>query len=185
MTPLLPPRCRSPHHFSVKFLKKLSSPKQNWKRDPLRKIQKISLLDRQRASKVALETSRHLGSSTTENWVSFDFNVVYSSRWGYSLINTLKLKKTRNFVPRDVFQCPWWAPSRCSQSCRAVLRSHCCPDSWEACAAQTVLCSSETTCIAEVGPAPTQAAPLWRCRSNVGTNPSLKRLGTRAHCETP
>jgi len=26
------------------------------------------------------------------NWVSFDFNVSYSSCWGYSLINTLKLK---------------------------------------------------------------------------------------------
>jgi len=30
-----------------------------------------------------------LGSLTTANWVSFDFNVVYSSRWGYSLINTI------------------------------------------------------------------------------------------------
>jgi len=28
-------------------------------------------------------------------WVSFDFNVSYSSCWGYSLINTLKLKKIR------------------------------------------------------------------------------------------
>jgi len=27
------------------------------------------------------------------HWVSFDFHVAYSSRWGYSLINTLKLKK--------------------------------------------------------------------------------------------
>ena len=34
----------------------------------------------------------HLGSLTAENWVSFDFNVSYSSCWGYSLINTLKLK---------------------------------------------------------------------------------------------
>ena len=33
---------------------------------------------------------RHLGSLTAANWVSFDFNVAYSSRWGYSLINTLK-----------------------------------------------------------------------------------------------
>ena len=32
-------------------------------------------------------------SSTAANWVSFDFNVSYSSCWGYSLINTLKLKK--------------------------------------------------------------------------------------------
>ena len=36
--------------------------------------------------------SRHLGSLTAANWVSFDFNVSYSSCWGYSLINTLKLK---------------------------------------------------------------------------------------------
>ena len=32
-------------------------------------------------------------SLTAANWVSFDFNVAYSSRWGYSLINTLKLKR--------------------------------------------------------------------------------------------
>ena len=37
--------------------------------------------------------SRHLGSLTAANWVSFDFNVSYSSCWGYSLINTFKLKK--------------------------------------------------------------------------------------------
>ena len=36
--------------------------------------------------------SRHLGSLTAANWMSFDFNVSYSSCWGYSLINTLKLK---------------------------------------------------------------------------------------------
>ena len=35
----------------------------------------------------------HLGSFTVANWVSFDFNVSYSSCWGYSLINTLKLKR--------------------------------------------------------------------------------------------
>jgi len=29
----------------------------------------------------------------SSNWVSFDFNVAYSSCWGYSLINILKLKK--------------------------------------------------------------------------------------------
>jgi len=34
----------------------------------------------------------HLGSLTAANWVSFDFNVSYSSCWGYSLINTLKSK---------------------------------------------------------------------------------------------
>ena len=33
--------------------------------------------------------------------MSFDFNVAYSSRWGYSLINTLKLKKKEN----SHFQC--------------------------------------------------------------------------------
>jgi len=39
---------------------------------------------------------RHLGSSTAANWVSFDLNVSCSSCWGYSLINTLKLKKNNN-----------------------------------------------------------------------------------------
>jgi len=34
-----------------------------------------------------------LGSLTAANWVSFDFNVSYSSCWGYSLINTLFKKK--------------------------------------------------------------------------------------------
>ena len=38
---------------------------------------------------------RHLGSSTAANWVSFDLNVSCSSCWGYSLINTLKLKKSQ------------------------------------------------------------------------------------------
>ena len=38
--------------------------------------------------------SRHLGSLTAANWVSFDFNVSYSSCKGYSLINTIEsLKK--------------------------------------------------------------------------------------------
>ena len=41
--------------------------------------------------------TKHLGSLTAANWVSFDFNVAYSSRWDYSLINTLKLKKTQNY----------------------------------------------------------------------------------------
>jgi len=46
------------------------------------------------------QSTRHLGSLTAANWVSFDFNVAYSSRWGYSLIKTLKFKKksTRNPV---------------------------------------------------------------------------------------
>ena len=34
----------------------------------------------------------HLGSLKVANWVSFDFNVSYSSCWGYSLINILKFK---------------------------------------------------------------------------------------------
>jgi len=34
-----------------------------------------------------------MGSLTAANWVSFDFNVSYSSCWGYSLINTLEFKK--------------------------------------------------------------------------------------------
>ena len=34
-----------------------------------------------------------MGSLTAANWVSFDFNVSYSSCRGYSLINTFKLKK--------------------------------------------------------------------------------------------
>jgi len=46
--------------------------------------------------------SRHLGSSTAANWVSFDLNVSCSSCWGYSLINTLKLKKKRS--PRVSFR---------------------------------------------------------------------------------
>ena len=37
--------------------------------------------------------SRHLGSLTTANWVSFDFNVSWSSCWGQSLIKILKSKK--------------------------------------------------------------------------------------------
>jgi len=32
------------------------------------------------------QVSRHLGSLTAVNWVSFDFNVSYSSCWGYYLI---------------------------------------------------------------------------------------------------
>ena len=43
------------------------------------------------------ESIRHLGSITAANWVSFDFNDSYSSCWGYSLINTLKLNKTIHF----------------------------------------------------------------------------------------
>jgi len=39
--------------------------------------------------------ARHLGSLTAANWVSFDFNFSYSSCWGYSLINTFKLKSCK------------------------------------------------------------------------------------------
>ena len=46
-------------------------------------------------SQVMWGPSRHLGSLTAANWVSFDFNVSYFSCWGYSLINTLKLKNKR------------------------------------------------------------------------------------------
>ena len=55
--------------------------------------------------------SRRLGSSTVANWVSFDFNVAYSSCRGFSLINTLKLKKKSpsscfsNRVLRDALRC--------------------------------------------------------------------------------
>ena len=45
--------------------------------------------------------SRHLGSLTAANWVSFDFNVSYSSCWGYSLINTFKLKKGKRISGRS------------------------------------------------------------------------------------
>jgi len=44
-------------------------------------------------SQVMWGPSRHLGSLTAANWVSFDFNVSYSSCWGYSLINTLKFPR--------------------------------------------------------------------------------------------
>jgi len=43
-------------------------------------------------SKVSTVVIRHLESLTAANWVSFDFNVSYSSCWGYSLINTFKQK---------------------------------------------------------------------------------------------
>ena len=40
-------------------------------------------------SQVMWGPSRHLGSLTAANWVSFDFYVSYSSCWGDSLTNTL------------------------------------------------------------------------------------------------
>jgi len=43
--------------------------------------------------------SRNLGSLTAANWVSFNFNVSYSSCRGYSLINTLNFLKKK--PPKD------------------------------------------------------------------------------------
>jgi len=40
-------------------------------------------------------TTRYITRSLSKK----DFNVAYSSRWGYSLINTLKLKKIKNATP--------------------------------------------------------------------------------------
>ena len=45
-----------------------------------------------------LNSSRYLGRLTAANWVSFDFNVSYSSCWGYSLINTLKKRRKKESV---------------------------------------------------------------------------------------
>ena len=53
--------------------------------------------------------SRHLGSLTAANSVSFDFNVSYSSCWGYSLINTFKLKKIQLLFFQNAIQLqPHW-----------------------------------------------------------------------------
>jgi len=51
--------------------------------------------------------SSYLGSLTAANWVSFDFNVSYSSCWGYSLINTFKLVffEKRNHAERSKQAC--------------------------------------------------------------------------------
>ena len=49
-------------------------------------------------SQVMWGPSRHLGSLTAANWVSFDFNVSYSSCWGQSLIITLQLKKIHQMI---------------------------------------------------------------------------------------
>ena len=51
-------------------------------------------------SKVSV-TVMFLGKESA-NWVSFDFNVAYSSCWGYSLINTLKLRKMEKRVANSV-----------------------------------------------------------------------------------
>jgi len=93
--------------------------------------------------------SRHLETLTAANWVSFDFNVPYSSCWGYSLINTLKLKK--NWSEKTAWQkwrvqessprrgaarrCLRWANAPClglrvlwlghTQQCHATSRKPC------------------------------------------------------------
>jgi len=43
-----------------------------------------------------------LGSLTAANWVSFDFNVSYSSRWGYSLIKKKRLQEYRSIRARNL-----------------------------------------------------------------------------------
>jgi len=66
--------------------------------------------------------SRHLGSSTAANWVSFDLNVSCSSCWDYSLINTLKLKKKKsNRLNNNHVQCKTlrvvWLPKHALRDC--------------------------------------------------------------------
>ena len=85
--------------------------------------------------------SRHLGSLTAATWVSFDFNVSYSSCWGYSLINTLKLKKKwntpsskRKCATVPMFRRKWWMSSAIwckysGSSHRDTTKEHCSRDS--------------------------------------------------------
>jgi len=68
------------------------------------------------------EGSRHLGSSTAANWVSFDLNVSCSSCWGYSLVNTLKLKKNEGFTCIYVSLCLCVCVSVCLYVCVSVCR---------------------------------------------------------------
>jgi len=63
-----------------------------------------------------LTNFRHLGSLTAANWVFFDFNISYSSCWGYYLINTLKLKK-KKFIP----------PQKINQICKGRAMNHILP----------------------------------------------------------
>jgi len=79
--------------------------------------------------------SRHLGSLTAANWVSFDFNVSYSSCWGYSLTNTLKLTKyTKWCVKSRRFS---WNKFGKKRPCtffvnwQFVWLNHPCPISWD------------------------------------------------------
>jgi len=72
---------RAQHHQGSR------APLLTWHRYPL-----LLLVD---VSQVMWGPSRHLGSLTAANWVSFDFNVSYFSCRGYSLINILKSKKIK------------------------------------------------------------------------------------------
>ena len=69
---------------------------------------------------VAVLQCWHLGSLTAANWVSFDFNVSYSSCWGYSLINILKLKKCCSVLHYTLVADAWWGCELISH-----MRTHC------------------------------------------------------------
>jgi len=75
----------------------------------------------------------HLGSLKAANWVSFDFNVLYSSCWGYSLINTLKLKKETG----------WTFCSLCSKGANREQNS---PPKWLLC----TRCAGIQVCITQM-----------------------------------
>ena len=64
--------------------------------------------------------SRHLWSLTAANWVSFDFNVAYSSFWSYSLINTLKIKKIRVCRIKRIFSLSFIIPPALGRPCPAT-----------------------------------------------------------------
>jgi len=88
--------------------------------------------------------SRHLESLTAANWVSFNFNVSYSSCWGYSLINTFKLKK-KNLLPlrlsfeRPVFRhrpmvvgvAPFWVAPFCAHDDPQTPHTHIYQVTWQ------------------------------------------------------
>ena len=83
------------HKLSKKIFSRALSDK-NWRlslRYPLSVFNKNS----------TLLSKKTFGSLTAANWVSFDFNVAYSSCWGYSLINTLKLNKIWDWDPQTHF----------------------------------------------------------------------------------
>jgi len=63
--------------------------------------------------------SRHLGSLTAANWVSFDFNVSCSSCWGYSLINTFKFKKKK--VGRPLWRTEVCVMRSCNTPCSCCV----------------------------------------------------------------